>query len=150
YWLRLSNAYGRYAPFLLVGAVALPLLALGGFALAGSRTVDIMKDPAIFAAMKARTHWPRAAQAATLGNLRDLVRLGFALGLAPALGFAFARYRREVAKGRPIQITYLGGPTVDLAPGMTLLEGSRKAGVPHASLCGGRGRCTTCRVRIDR
>ena len=32
--------------------------------------------------------------------------------------------------------------------GMTVLEASRSAGIPHASICGGRGRCTTCRLRI--
>ena len=31
---------------------------------------------------------------------------------------------------------------------MSVLEASRAAGVPHASVCGGRGRCSTCRVRI--
>jgi adenylate cyclase len=29
-----------------------------------------------------------------------------------------------------------------------VLEASRSAGIPHASLCGGRGRCSTCRSRI--
>src|SRR3954462_186950 len=32
--------------------------------------------------------------------------------------------------------------------GATLLEMSRAAGIPHASVCGGRGRCTTCRVLV--
>lgn len=31
---------------------------------------------------------------------------------------------------------------------MTILEISRVNGIPHASLCGGRGRCGTCRIRI--
>jgi adenylate cyclase len=34
------------------------------------------------------------------------------------------------------------------AIGNTVLEVSRIGRVPHASVCGGRGRCTTCRVRI--
>jgi adenylate cyclase len=29
------------------------------------------------------------------------------------------------------------------------LEASRFAGIPHASVCGGRGRCSTCRIRIS-
>jgi ferredoxin len=33
---------------------------------------------------------------------------------------------------------------------MTLLEISRANGVAHASLCGGRGRCGTCRVTVTR
>jgi len=32
--------------------------------------------------------------------------------------------------------------------GFTILEASRWAAIPHASVCGGRGRCSTCRVRI--
>jgi len=32
--------------------------------------------------------------------------------------------------------------------GYTVLEASRAHGVPHLSLCGGRGRCSTCRVRV--
>ncbi|MFQ5958358.1 MAG: 2Fe-2S iron-sulfur cluster-binding protein [Alphaproteobacteria bacterium] len=35
-------------------------------------------------------------------------------------------------------------------PGATILDASRGAGIPHASVCGGRGRCSTCRVRIGR
>jgi adenylate cyclase len=34
--------------------------------------------------------------------------------------------------------------------GYPVLEASRSAGIPHASICGGRGRCTTCRIRVLR
>jgi adenylate cyclase len=37
---------------------------------------------------------------------------------------------------------------VTVPQGLTVLEASRRAGIPHASVCGGRGRCSTCRVRI--
>ncbi len=33
--------------------------------------------------------------------------------------------------------------------GRSILEAVRDAGLPHASVCGGRARCTTCRVRIS-
>ena len=32
--------------------------------------------------------------------------------------------------------------------GFSVLEASRFAKLPHASVCGGRGRCSTCRVRV--
>jgi adenylate cyclase len=32
--------------------------------------------------------------------------------------------------------------------GFSLLDASRAAHIPHASICGGRARCSTCRVRI--
>jgi adenylate cyclase len=55
---------------------------------------------------------------------------------------------RQVLQHRrkSLTITYVVGPTISASPGPTLLEISRAAGVPHMSLCGGRGRCTTCRV----
>jgi adenylate cyclase len=52
-------------------------------------------------------------------------------------------------RGRRARLTYTAGPSL-LAPiGPTLLELSRMFGVPHASVCGGRARCSTCRVRIE-
>jgi adenylate cyclase len=33
-------------------------------------------------------------------------------------------------------------------PGLSVLDISRLNGIAHASVCGGRGRCSTCRVRI--
>lgn len=37
---------------------------------------------------------------------------------------------------------------VTFEAGMTLLEASLKADIPHANACRGKGRCSTCRVRI--
>ncbi len=47
-----------------------------------------------------------------------------------------------------IAVTYANGPTVFAQRGMSLLEVSRANRVPHASVCGGRARCSTCRVRV--
>lgn len=146
FWLRLSRPYKRMAPMLMWGAVALPLLALAGFAVAGIRTGDIMSDPASLAAMKARAHWPNAAAGAQLSGLRDAARIGFGAALAVALTVFVLRQRK---RKRAARITYAGGRSVTFSPGMTLLEISRSAGLPHASVCGGRGRCSTCRVRIS-
>jgi len=40
------------------------------------------------------------------------------------------------------------GRRIPGAIGMTMLDALRAERVPHASVCGGRGRCTTCHVRI--
>ena len=48
-----------------------------------------------------------------------------------------------------VGITYSEGAVVRVAPATTILEASRIGGVGHPSICGGRGRCTTCRVRVD-
>src|SRR5260370_15696095 len=33
--------------------------------------------------------------------------------------------------------------------GVSVWEASRIAGIPHTSVCGGRGRCSTCRIKVD-
>ena len=47
-----------------------------------------------------------------------------------------------------VRIGYPDGRFVEVTPGTSVLEASRLAGIPHASVCGGRGRCSTCRVRV--
>ncbi|WP_424540322.1 2Fe-2S iron-sulfur cluster-binding protein, partial [Sinorhizobium medicae] len=51
------------------------------------------------------------------------------------------------ARGR-IRIRYPDGRVAAVSLGFSVLEASRAAGIPHVSVCGGRGRCSTCRVRI--
>src|SRR6202030_972862 len=54
----------------------------------------------------------------------------------------------HVRRFRAIRITYPAARVVTVPLGFSLLEASRWAGIPHASVCGGRARCSTCRVRI--
>jgi adenylate cyclase len=48
-----------------------------------------------------------------------------------------------------VRLTYPNGRVVQIVRGVSVLEASRMAGIPHASVCGGRGRCSTCRIRVD-
>jgi ferredoxin len=108
-----------------------------------------MSDPEAFAALKARANWPNAADSAYLATLRDAARVFFGTLVAGVAGVVVWRMARRAVDGRGVRIYYVDGPTVDIQPGMTLLEASRAAGVRHASVCGGRARCSTCRVRIE-
>ena len=47
-----------------------------------------------------------------------------------------------------VMIKHINGQILAGKPGQTILEIIRSHSIPHASLCGGRGRCTTCRVRV--
>ena len=51
-------------------------------------------------------------------------------------------------KNQTITIEYNDGKAVNIAEGTTILEASHLGGIPHASICGGNGRCSTCRIRI--
>ena len=58
------------------------------------------------------------------------------------------RYLRLRKSRSTLRVTYADGTKLAVVSGLTLLEISRMNNIPHASLCGGKGRCGTCRVRI--
>lgn len=147
YWLRLSDGYVRFAPILLAAAIAVPVLAFTGFAVAGRVTGDIMSDPQALSELKLRSNWPSAEDSAVLAWLRTGARLVFLALLAIVCAMFVLRRMAHLVR-KTARISYLDGHTIELPFGKTLLEGSRSAGIPHASVCGGRGRCSTCRVRI--
>ena len=68
------------------------------------------------------------------------------VGVLAARGVRWGVERRRGMVG----ITYPDGQVVRVPIGFAVLEASRSARIPHASICGGRGRCTTCRVRVLR
>jgi adenylate cyclase len=61
-----------------------------------------------------------------------------------------ARRSRAPFDSGLVRVSYPGGEEVTVPSGSTLLEASRRAGVALESECGGRGRCSTCRVRVER
>jgi adenylate cyclase len=148
YWLRLYTPYRAAQPVLLFVAITLPLAALSGFMVSGRAVAQLIEDPQMLAQVKQLTSWPNAADNDALANYRFLVRAGFA-GLLGLVG-AIIVWRYYALSTLPkMSIRYIGGPTVRVARGPTLLEISRMHGISHASVCGGRARCSTCRVRID-
>jgi adenylate cyclase len=147
YWLRFRAWYGPVFPVLLAFFVLLPVLATLGIAEAAREVYALARQPDFVARLLTETHAPAAAQIATLGQLRDgLVTLAWAL-LAATL---VARIVREQLSWRhlTVRIHYPNGREVPVPAGWTVLEASRSALIPHLSVCGGRGRCSTCRIRV--
>jgi len=149
FWLRLSPWYRQWAIPLLALAIFVPLAGLGGFMAGGRAMAQVIQDPALFSAIKTQTNWPSDAVAAVIAGLRTLARVEYAVAVAVALAY-FGLVRLVRSRGPKVSVSYIGGPTVVVPAGATLLEISRQARVPHSSICGGRGRCSTCRVRIER
>ena len=74
--------------------------------------------------------------------------LVFYLGL---LGFVLlARGARALNehRGPMISLSYGNGRTIRMPKGLSVLEASLRYNIPHASVCGGRARCSTCRIRV--
>lgn len=135
FWLRTKLWYDRWSPLLLVLAVMIPTVSITGW-IEGARRLALMAEqPTIPAYVFEKG-----------GPLIERARMGVWLIFGVAvIALAAMRLRDWFSRGPAISYP---GRTVRGAPRATLLEISRAAGVPHASVCGGRGRCTTCRVLV--
>lgn len=148
FWLRLYRPYRIIQPVLLFVAIVLPLAALAGFMVSGRAVAQLIENPVMLDRVKALTRWPNDADGTLIATYRTWTRLGFA-GLLAFVTLVFVAFYARRLSAPKVRINYLGGPTVNAPIGPTLLEISRANRIPHASICGGRARCSTCRVRIE-
>ncbi len=147
FWLRLKPWFGAWRSVLLTIAVLFPVLALLGYLQGGREVMALAQNPAWRAHALQPTIVGTAAQDRWLVDLRN----GFLLFDGGALLLVFsARLARTVWERRAgrLCVLYPDGRKVHVPLGFSVLEASRMAGIPHASTCGGRARCTLCRVRV--
>lgn len=148
FWLRAKPWYERWQPVLFAFALLMPVLAILGVVEGGRQIQALALDPAWVAQLRI-TH-PKAPPPydALIDRMVVLIRYGF---LAALLGVLGARILRTYLKRRHgvVRLTYPSGRVVAVPRGISVLEASRLANIPHAAVCGGRGRCSTCRIRIE-
>jgi adenylate cyclase len=146
FWLRLKPFYPRVKEPLLAAAVLLPTLALLGYYHGGQHTLLLVQDPAWRARNLSPDQIGTPAQNAVLLDERTMTLAFLALALAATLSARAFRQWRERRVGS-IRLTY-PDRTIRVARGFSVLEASLINNIPHAHVCGGRGRCSTCRIRI--
>ena len=147
FWLRLRPWYRAVAPGLFTLAVLVPTLALLGFVVSGRGAAGGNRGSGGYLP----DHRQCAHSGAAKFRFRSETGLMFRYGFAALIGLTLAaRVVRNLFSSRfgTFTLTYVDGPVVTLLPGASILEMSRAYGVPHASVCGGRGRCSTCRVSV--
>ena len=144
---RLRPWYREWLPVLYAFALIVPIAGIGGAGIALRDVADLAQRPDFLAELFARAQVPTLDQIANLYAIADALQYG-ALGLLVAL--LLARPARSLWERRAgvVHRSYGERRKTSHATGLTILEMSRIAGIPHASVCGGRGRCSTCRVRI--
>lgn len=147
-WLKFSALYRQLASALVVFAAMLPVAALAGFVVAGRAVAAQTANPARLAALRTSGSWPDAAIDASLATLSEAAQNTVLFVMACGILWLWAS-RILRSSGPRIALAYAAGPTVKVPKGMTVLEVSRQHGIPHASICGGRARCSTCRIRVE-
>ena len=147
FWLRMKVFFKHAAPFLLAAAILVPTLALLGLYQSGRTVAEDSTDPEWRAANLSPDRLGTPAQADTLETITGHFVIGY-LGL---LGFVLVargiRTLRERRRGM-ITLSYGNGRSIRVPKGLSVLEASLRYQVPHASVCGGRARCSTCRIRV--
>jgi len=144
FWLRMKSFFRWAAPILLSIAVLLPPLAMLGAHQGAQEVIRRAKDPA-WRAQNLRPI-PRDKR-----QVIDTITLFyFPIGYAAAILLVFAaRGARSLNERRrgTVTVSY-PGRQVRVPKGLSVLEASLRHNVPHASVCGGRARCSTCRVKV--
>ena len=149
--LGLNFAFGHRPLFrrmrlvLFGAALLLPVLAALGFLSMGRELAVLGADRAWLEA-----HLPlmTADQQTRLVHIREgLLAVYFG---AVGLVLAARELRSLLERNRKASLITISYPqrAVQVSPGWTLLEVSRHFGIPHRATCGGRARCSTCRVRV--
>jgi adenylate cyclase len=146
FWLRMKAFYVKAAPYLLAIAVLIPTLSILGLYHGGRDVMDSDSLEWRQENLTRRTMGTRA-EAQVLDRVTDYFLIGYLglLGLVLLGKGTRALYER---RGGMISLSYGNGRTVRVPRGLSVLEASLRNNVPHASVCGGRARCSTCRIRV--
>jgi adenylate cyclase len=145
FWLRVTPTRRWTVPLLLIVAVVVPVCAVGGLIGMGHEVAVRAEDPGWLLRAADPLLPPDAARAI---SWRDGAVLAYVILLACVLVGNRLRTVWHRCRRGTIRLTYPSGRQVTVTRGMTVLDASRQAGIPHVSVCGGRGRCSTCRIRI--
>jgi adenylate cyclase len=147
FWLRIKPFYKRASAFLLATAVLIPTLALLGVYQGGRTIVRASTSPEWRADNLTSDQVGTRAQQATLQKITDYSFYGYAGLIVLAFAARGVRAIRERRSGL-IKLSYGEGKTIRVPVGLSVLEASIRHNIPHSSACGGRARCSTCRIRV--
>jgi adenylate cyclase len=144
--LVLKPVWLRLAPIVIPVLFAVPILALLGFAHAGE---------AVLARLASDPGWRTLVEQnlqilQELGHRLQVVEAGVFLVYGSVVALAMGIFVANILRQRSTRVVvcYDGGLTAVGHVGMSVLDVSRANDIPHASVCGGRARCGTCRIIV--
>ncbi len=136
--------YRRFRFALFAVALLLPVFSAFGFIAMGRELRTNAEATAQAQDFLGPAH---AVERAGIARWHDRLLIGYFSLVGAAFGARYVRNAVEHSSRRLVEISY-PGRTVRVPRGWSVLEASRNFHLPHASMCGGRARCSTCRVQI--
>jgi adenylate cyclase len=124
-----------------------PTLAMLGLYQAGRNVVAESESTEWRADNLSERQVGTAAEQEVLENIVDYF-LVFYFGLIGLVLLGRGARAMAERRGGMINLSYGNGRTIRVPKGLSVLEASLRYNVPHASVCGGRARCSTCRIRV--
>jgi len=147
HWLKLKPWFPRYSGVYLGFCVLMPAMALAGFVASGKA---FQLEAAAFEGYAELIMDDANWTSGMMQTVTDMRLSGFltAIGLIAAL-FAAREIRRLFFRlTNAPELVFSDGRRLQMPSGATIQETLNINGIELAAVCGGRGRCTTCRVRI--
>ncbi|MBF0155664.1 MAG: adenylate/guanylate cyclase domain-containing protein [Magnetococcales bacterium] len=147
-WVGHRPSFQRWQRWWFALALLVPSWALAGFLAMGSEAQGMVVTAGVGERILAEAHLTPEMGMAIGGAGEALVRYHLLL-LALLFGGRWLRLWWLARVPGP-KLYYRDRHVLSLAPGATVLETVLGAHIAHASVCGGRGRCSVCRVRVGK
>ena len=143
-----SRGMRRVVPVALWGGHPAANPCLARIRAGRARSVGTGRDAGWRQEILQETNAPDAAARQRLNKVRTVVPVAFGAAIGAILvARAVRRALRAASRDDPDHLSR-GAATSSSQPASACWKRADSAKIPHASVCGGRGRCSTCRVRV--
>ena len=154
FWLRLKPWYIKIRLLAFSLALIIPVLAITGIVSGGFRVLRLSKSEKWVSRLLENVSKEGNAYIDFIYGNEDKIQLGVLAVIAVLLLIHVVRWLvSALPGGEKLQyrdFSFNSKREVKLRSETSVLDLLRQANIPHASVCGGRGRCSTCRVRVDK
>ena len=145
-WLVLKPVWKRIGALVLPILFVIPVLALIGFAESGKEVVEKLATDPAWRAHITENLKKIVGVTDPLNVLQARILVAYGILVLAAAGLLAWRMLRERSM---VQMSYEEGFSARGRRGWSILEMSLANDISHAHVCSARGRCGTCRVRVE-
>lgn len=145
--LNLKSWFEKYRARFAVLYTSIPVIGIAGLIAAANQVARLAENPEwLRKVILEHGGWPQHVQLTQ--GIFYLVGVGLVGLLVASLFITRLIVLKRASRRATIRVSYADGPEIRVTSGITLLEASLANRIEHAHVCGGNGRCSTCRVRV--